>query len=518
MKSDTFYTKCEQENIDRITALVNQKMAHSKLNGSPSRKSFIGIKRLVLVATLTACCLSTLTFATNIDLPAFLKQAYNQLFPNESMADVALNAMQPLEGSCIFDGIKAQLIGYVRDNDVLYVTFSLQDLEGDRLDESTFIYNYSLAGYNSEQFEPYGTNYVEGFNSGVNILHTSPINEEDMTLVSYDATTKTAIFNYRFMSHENPNFLENGSREFLKTLELTLHLIASGAKEGEASLDLSEPLSYESYTPPTIQADFDDFRRNGYVGYCEELQTFLAPDAIRRPLLNVPGVVLSNCGIIDNRLHVQIKYERPTDISINRILDMTLKSSQKVWDANREVYLKDGEYTGTVCRFMTSGNYYAEYIFDLPADYTLDDLELVYYYRTYDYIIGMSPNDYINLHESEASKALWKLQFNPSVSLEEMPIPFKLKYNGELIKECTAYASLIGLMLPESPDFYCNLYYETFNQKMQLIIQFKDGSKKYIPIHEIYGFTKPDETGKTKLLFSDLIDIRTVEVITLTSK
>lgn len=518
MSLNTSYTQCEQKNIDRITTLVDQKMATQKSNNIKSLKPLMGVKKAALIATLTACCLSTITFAANIDIPTFLKQAYNQLFPSESMADVALNSMQPLEGSCVFDGIKAELIGYIRDNDVVYVTFSLQDLEGDRLDKSTFIYNYSIDGYSSESIDPYGPSHVTGYNSGVNILHTSPINEEDMTLVRYDATTKTAIFNYRFMNHEMSAFLEDGSREFFKTLELTLHLIASGAKEGEASLDISQILSYEDYTPTTVQADFDDFRRNGYTGYSEELQTFLAPDDMHGTLLNVPGVVLSNCGIIDNRLHVQIKYERPADVSINRILDMTLKSSEKVWDTNSEVYLKDGEYTGTVCRFMTNGYYYAEYIFDLPTNYTLNDLELNYYYRTYEYIMGMSPNDYINLHESEASHALWKLHFSPSISLEEMPIPFKVEHNGKLLKECTAYASLIGLTIPESPDFYCNLYEYNLNPKRQLIIQFRDGSKKYIPIDQIHGFTKPDQTGKTRLFFTDLVDINHVECITLTNE
>jgi len=517
MNLNTSYTKCEKENIDRITALVDQKITSRTIPAGHPKKSFMRSKKMILVATLTICFLSTLTFAANIDLPALLKQAYNQLFPTESMADIALNSMQPLEGDCTFDGIKAELIGYIRDNDVLYVTFSLQDLEGDRLDESTFIYNYSIDGYDSNEIEPYSINHVTGFNSGTNILSISPLREEDMTLVSYDATTKTAVFNYRFMSHENPTFLENGGREFFKTLELTIHLIASGGKEGEASLDLSQLLSYENYTPTTLEADFDDFRRNGYVGCSEQLQTFLAPDAIRGTLLNVPGVYLSNAGIIDNRLHVQIKYERSTDVSINRILDMTLKSSQKVWDASSEVYLKDGMYTGTVCRFTTNDAYYAEYIFDLPDNYTLDDLELLYHYRTYEHIMGMSPNDYINLHETEANDALWKLHFSPSTSLEEKAIPFKVELSGEFIKECTAYASLIGLMLPESPDFYCNLYYQTFNKNMQLIILFKDGSKKHIPIHKIYGFTKPDQTGKTRFLFSDFIDVTTVKEITLTT-
>lgn len=286
------------------------------------------------------------------------------------MAETALDYMQPLNGSCIYNGIKAQMIGYIRDNDVAYLTFSLQDLEGDRLDETTFIYDYSISSYDLETISPNDMDADSTFHGGVNIFYTSPNNMEELTLVRYEPTTKTAIFNYRFSNHDAINFLEDGNREFYKALQLTIHLIASGAKEGEASLQLGNYLGDPNYKPSTMQADFDDFNRNGYSGVYQHLQTFLTPDEYRGTLLNVPGVYLSNFGIIDDRLHILIKYDRPKNLSINSVLDMTLKSSQKVWDAETERYLKDGEYTGTVCRFRSNNAYYAEYIFDLPDGYT----------------------------------------------------------------------------------------------------------------------------------------------------
>lgn len=519
MNTHTSYPKCDEASIKRITILVDEKIHHNEVTFASSKKHSLFKKKSALVATIALFSLSSLTFATNINLPALLRQAYNQLFPNEIMANKALNYMQPLEGSSIFNGIKAQLIGYIRDNDVVYVTFSLQDLEGDRLDETTFIYDYSIHGYDSDTISPYGMNALWGYNANVNIFGISPIsspNSEKMTFVSYDAITKTATFNYRF-SHSADDLLikEKGNREFFKRLELIINLIASGAKEGEASYDFKLALTNSDYSPTTIQANFDDFRRNGYSDYSNEPQTFLMPDEMRLTLLNVPGVIISNYGIIDDRLHVLIKYERPRDVCINRILDMSLKISKKTWDAENDFYLKDGEYTGTVCKFTTNGAYYAEYIFDLPKNYTANDLEVLYHYRTYDYIIGMDNNDLMSLPETEATNALWHLDFNPELSLEERIIPLIISEKGQPMKTLRAHTSSIGLMLNEIPNFYSHLYYETFNQRMQIILVFEDGTWQLVTIDNIDGYTTPSETGKTKFLFSDFIDISNIKEIQL---
>lgn len=519
MNTDTSYPKCDEASIKRITVLVDKKIHHNEATFTSSKKYSLLTKKVALVATIALFSLSSLTFATNIDLPALLRQSYNQLFPNETMATKALNYMQPLEGSSIFNGIKAQLIGYIRDNDVVYVTFSLQDLEGDRLDETTFIYDYSIHGYDSDTINPYGMNALWGYKASVNIFGISPIsspNSEKMTFISYDAITKTATFNYRFShSADDLLFKEKGNREFFKRLELIINLIASGAKEGEASYDFKLALTDNGYNPTTIQADFDDFRRNGYSGYSSELQTFLIPDEIRLTLLNVPGVVISNYGIIDDQLHVLIKYERSRDVCINRILDMSLKVSNKTWDAENDFYLKDGEYTSIVCKFTTNDAYYTEYIFDLPKNYTADDLEVLYHYRTYDYILGMENNDFMSLPESEVKSALWRLDFNPAASLEERAIPFKIIDKGQPLKTLTTYTSPIGLMLHGNPDSYSHLYYETFNRRMQITLILEDGTQQLVTIDNIDGYTNPNETGKTKFLFSDFIDISNIKEIQL---
>lgn len=517
MNQEPKYIKCDEASINRITNLVDAHInEHIKPNVSPKRPIH-QFKKGLLVASISLLSLSSLAFAANIDLPAVLKAAYDQLFPNETMATTALNHMQPLEGSSIFNGIEAKMLGYICDNDVLYLTFSLRDLEGDRIDETTFIYDYELTGYNTDYIAPYGDNRVFGSSGGVNILYTSPLKMEEITLVDYDEATKTAIFNYRFSNHSDITFSPNGIREFFKKLELRLNLIASGGREGEASLDLSKVPIETFYESATIEADFDDFKRDGYYGVSKELQTFLLPDEMEGTLLNVPGVVLSNIGIIDDRLHVLIKYKYPRDICINRVLDMTLKSSQKTWDANSEVYLKDGEYTGTVCRFRANNAYYAEYIFDLPANYTSSDLQLLYHYRTYDYITGMTSEMFVNLPEEDEANALWKLRFSPKVLLEEKAIPFKLEDSKhKSLKECTAYISPLGLMIPEPPDYYCNLYYEKTNHTIYLMLTLNDGSQKCFSIDQLSGWTKPNGTGKTKLLFPEFINITNVKSITWT--
>lgn len=512
--------KCDEASIRRITSIVNQEIcSHEVTIAKPKKYTLLLRKKSILVVILALFSLSSVAFATNINLSEILRLAYNQFFPNQEMANKALNYMQPLEGSSVFGGIKAELIGYIRDNDVVYLTFSLQDLEGDRLDETTFIYDYSISGYGDNTIDPYGHNSLFGYHTAGNILSITPIDSpitDSIRLVDYDAETKTATFNYRFLHYEDGLLFKEGNRDVLTKLELVINLIASGAKEGEASYDFKLAFTDAEHGPTTTQADFDDFRRNGYSGYSKQIQTFLMPDKMNLSLLNVPGIVISNYGIIDDRLHVLIKYERPRDVSINRILDMTLKVSNKIWDTQRDVYLKDGKYTSTVCKFTTNDAYYAEYIYDLPKDYTAEDLVVLYHYRTYDYILGMEEEDFLTLSESEVTNALWRLDFSPTVSLEECILPFKIKQNGQSIKELTAYISPVGLMLPETIDSYYHPYDETFSKDLQLILLLQDGTQKFVRVDYSTSYTKPDKTGKTKFLFSDFIDINNVKEIILT--
>lgn len=512
--------KCDEASIRRITSIVNQEIRSYEVTISkPKRYSSLIRRKRMLIVVLALFSLSSLAFATNIDLPEILRHAYNQFFPNKEMADKALSYMQPLEGSSVFNGIKAELIGYIRDNDAVYLTFSLQDLEGDRLDETTFIYDYSISGYGDDTIDPYRHNSIFGYHAAGNILSITPLDSpitDSIRLVDYDAETKTATFNYRFLHYEDGLLLKEGNRDVFTKLELIINLIATGAKEGESSYDFNLAFTDTGYDPATIQADFDDFRRDGYSGYSKQIQTFLMPDEMRISLLNVPGVVISNYGIIDNRLHVLIKYERPRDVSINRILDMTLKISDKTWDTQSDVYLKDGKYTSTVCKFTTNDAYYAEYIFDLPKDYTAKDLEVLYHYRTYDYILGMGKEDFMSLSESEITNALWHLDFSPTISLEECTIPFKIKQNGQNIKELTGYLSPVGLMLPEPLDSYYRLYDEPFSKDIQLTLFLQDGTQKFVRVGYNRSYTKPDKSGKTKFLFYDFIDISNVKEIILT--
>lgn len=512
--------KCDEASIRRITSIVNQEIySHEVTIPKPKKYTSLIRKKSIVIVVLVLFSLSSLVFATNIDLPEILRQAYNQFFPNKEMANKALSYMQPLEGSSVFDGIKAELIGYIRDNDVVYLTFSLQDLEGDRLDETTFIYDYSISGYDSDIIDPYGYNSLFGYHTAGNILSITPIDSpitDSIKLVDYNTETKTATFNYRFVHYQDNLLLKEDNRDVFKKLELIINLIASGAKEGEAFYDFKLALTDAEHSPTTVQADFDDFRRDGYSGYSKQIQTFLMPDKMRLSLLNVPGVVISNYGIIDDRLHVLIKYERPRDVSINRILDMTLKVSNKTWDTQKDVYLKDGKYTSTVCKFTTNDTYYAEYIFDLPQDYTSEDLEVLYHYRTYDHILGMEENDFMSLSEEEVTNALWRLDFSPTISLEECSLPFKIKQNGKSIEELTAYMSPVGLMIPKTLDSYYRLYDETFSKDLQLTLFLQDGTQKFVRVNYSESYTKPDQTGKTKFLFSDFIDINNVKEIILT--
>lgn len=131
--------------------------------------------------------------------------------------------------------------------------------------------------------------------------------------------------------------------------------------------------------------------------------------------------------------------------------------------------------------------------------------------------MGMHDNDFINLPELEMEQALWQLSFSPTITLEERSVPFQLISDDTVLEETTGYISALGLMIPMPSNTYTLLYYSTFTQNMPLTMLLSDGTTRTLYINSVDGYTRADhQTGKTKFLFSEFVDISAIRGISLT--
>ncbi len=92
--------------------------------------------------------------------------SFNNLISNIN-PDVVL-LLQPIEKSSESNGIRAEVVGAMNDNEMAVIYLTLQDISGNRIDETVDIYDYTLTG-------------AQMFNSQI---------------IDFDETTNTATFRY----------------------------------------------------------------------------------------------------------------------------------------------------------------------------------------------------------------------------------------------------------------------------------------------------------------------------------
>ncbi|MFJ7913333.1 MULTISPECIES: hypothetical protein [unclassified Lysinibacillus] len=111
---------------------------------------------------------ATVFLASSITVGAAMNDNVKNLLWQISPEIAAL--LEPIESTVEYDGVKMEIVSAMQDEDMAVVYVTLQDVEGNRIDETLDIYDYSMSKGRSFTVERIG----------------------------YDATTKTALV--RFMS------------------------------------------------------------------------------------------------------------------------------------------------------------------------------------------------------------------------------------------------------------------------------------------------------------------------------
>ncbi|MBO5056191.1 MAG: DUF4179 domain-containing protein [Lachnospiraceae bacterium] len=232
--------------------------------------------------------------------------------------------LKPVSVSCEDNGIKMEVIAANIEGTNAAILVSMQDIAGDRLDETT------------DLFDSYS-------------IHTPYAQSGGCFLVEYDAETKTAFF---MVTIEQMNqVLIPGDK-----ITFSVSEVLSGKEHNDIELtdiDLKNaPLINEFMVNPDIRGlsgmDLDSFDENNLqlMGPNEEAGIVLEE-----------GATLTGYGIVDGKLHVQIRY--------SNILET---------DNHGYVYLKNRSGEVLHCQYSAAfwnadkTDSYEEYIFDVSSN------------------------------------------------------------------------------------------------------------------------------------------------------
>ena len=250
--------------IDRRLAglAVSDKLRNNILDTQPPVRK--GSRKLVAVALAASLCLLLSITAMAALIPGF------NLLLSQVSPEIA-RFLRPVESANIDNGLRVEVVGAMRDDDIVIVYLTIQDLTGDRIGTRTVIDDYSIPG-----------GYIT--------------NQEG---VSYDEETKTTTLR---LTVNDVGGMDDG--------EIALRISSFDPKKENTMIyytgvDLEE-IPSAVHTQPLRLMGFDgefynQYEENGIVD-------ILTPE-MHIPISSVDNAYISNIGIVNGRLHVQVNYQ-----------------------------------------------------------------------------------------------------------------------------------------------------------------------------------------------------------------
>ncbi|MBU5675117.1 DUF4179 domain-containing protein [Alkaliphilus sp. MSJ-5] len=296
-----------------------------------SHKYPMSLKKSISVALAVCLCLMLSVGVMAATIPGF-RNLLSIVTP-----DIAL-MLQPVEISSEDDGIKMEVVAAMNDDEMAVIYVTMQDLLGNRIDETLDIYHYSLTG-------------ARTFNCQI---------------VNYDEKTKTATLRMEANGGEK---LNGKKVSFRITSFLSDKLIFDGVETG---VNLSKIAIIND--SQTIPLDMNNISGGGGDLYKEFKSQgtikVLKMDQMKLTLPKVDFVHISNIGYIDDRLHIQTKWVGD-GIDDHGFLYFTDTLGNKIDINASNIYFGVDESGDT-----KYGHDYVEYIFDLD-NINLNELKLM---------------------------------------------------------------------------------------------------------------------------------------------
>lgn len=385
---NTIHTPCYN-----IMREVQKEIRHSK--------GTVNIKRRISIALIS---FFMIIFSTGI--AATISPSLNNLLAIVS-PDIA-KMLQPINVSYVENGIKMEVIAAMNDGEMTVIYISMQDLTGDRIDETLDLYDYSLTG-------------AQSFSSQI---------------VHYDKSTNTATlrieanagknFNNKRVRFSISSFL-SGKQEF-SAIDTKIDLIGIERTRDAQSI----PLDMNNI-PGGGGPLFQELKEHGTVNV---LQT----DQMNISLPNIDFMSISNIGYIEDRLHIQTKWSESSidDHGYFYFVD-TAGESDEVYGSN--IYFGINE-SGTT----QYGREYVEYIFDVK-NIDLSKVQLMGYFVSHaNYTSGKWRTTFRLEPVVEEKKTITNIKFDSwltnSVSVSPMGITLVGSGQGNEIDQIIMSASM----------------------------------------------------------------------------
>ncbi|SET61016.1 hypothetical protein SAMN05660297_02913 [Natronincola peptidivorans] len=325
-----------QNALNSIHTPQHDIMANIKSEIQPS-KSSMNYKKVVTITLAAVFCfmLSIGVAATNI--PAVNNILY-------VISPEIASMLQPINATSEDQGIRMEVIGAINDDEMAVVYVTMQDLTGDRIDESLDLYDYSIRGARAFTHE----------------------------VVDYDKESNIATIRIQ----------GNGGKELNgKRVQFSIASFLSH-KEWFDAVDTSiNPLEVKNVTiAKTIPFNLDGAGGGGML--LPELKeqgiktiNLLKTDEMERFLPGIDFMHISNIGYIDGRLHIQTKW-REDSIDDHGFFYLVDALGNRLETDNSNLYF-DIDRRGKT-KF---GRRYVEYIYDVE-NLDLDGVQLKGYFVT----------------------------------------------------------------------------------------------------------------------------------------
>ncbi len=262
--------------------LKNEVLSH----GMPSRRR----GRPLLLAAVLALCLFIATPVLAANIPAVYEFMY---LVSPSMAQ----RFQPVQERCERDGICMEVVSTSVHDNIIEVYVTLQDLTGDRVDETT------------DLFDSYS-------------VHRAYDCTAHCERVGYDAETKTATFLITLEEWDNEKILDSKL-----TFSVGCFLSRKTALEDTAvPLDLTAAGEEESAAPETLGSIVGHGGlKNGTLPYV------LTPgEVLYTP---VDHLYITGAGYVDGRLHLQLMTDEKLSLDPHGYVYLVTREGEKLMAA-----------------------------------------------------------------------------------------------------------------------------------------------------------------------------------------
>lgn len=310
---------------------LDSKYIEEALNYKKKVKKPLWIKWGAVAASLL------LVFTTSVPAlaAADFEPAYHLLY---KVSPAIAQKLKPVSMSCEDNGIRFEVISaYVEGSDAK-IFISVQDLDGDRIDETT------------DLFDSFSINTPFDCSSSCENI-------------SYDAETKTATFLISISQWNEKDII--GEKITFCVREMLSNKQEYDAVLTDLDMDKTSAAS-ETITPTHIFG-------GGGTNYHEIEENFQALKTTGVLCSPVAGVEITAMGYVDGKLHIQIKYENVSETDNHGDIYFKNDRSEEIHCIANVAFSTDGEYQER----------YVEYVYDL-SDVDLAQYEAYGYFVTSD--------------------------------------------------------------------------------------------------------------------------------------